>query len=275
MPYLPFGFPFQVATRMPPAAAKTAIRAHTIGWFDKKTGARGWIIGPVICLWLTALDPRGPMLLGWMSAHGSGGVIRGRAGSDLNGLLITTLWLLVLCLFFAPWVIRSPSTENIILAVVVLLIFSLRFLLHHKDRGEAVPLVRFLEDVLSEPGKALRQGWTRSFSITRPLTLNVNGDDHKGPVTSAAIYDAMMAMGEHDFLILSSDDEIYMQAASVHGGFIIERRDGDQARHFHAHRQDEPVRKQPAVFSFEDAMAVIGAYVSDKPTPAFIRWKRA
>ncbi len=267
---LPFGYSFEITTHMSAVLVRDRIRARTKRWLDAKTGARGWIVGPVICLWLTTLDPRGPMLLGWIASKGSGAVIRGRAGSDLNGLLMLALVTGLVC----ASIIQSPPSDSIFGVVLMVLVFSVVVLLLHKQREKAAPLVRFLEDALSESGEAVRQMKPGSFRIGRPLTLNVNGEDRKGVVSSAAIYDTLTAMIEDDFLILSSTEETFMQVMSVGGDFSIERRDGDQAHHFIAHRQGGSVSKQPAVFSFNDTLAVIGTYVTDEPTPTFIRWER-
>ena len=61
------------------------------GIFDTKNGARGWIAGPFICLWFSAFDRYGPMLFGLISANNLGTRVHGRAGSDLNGVLMFTL----------------------------------------------------------------------------------------------------------------------------------------------------------------------------------------
>jgi hypothetical protein len=86
MPFQPFGYHFQVDLPVRPASAKTAVRQRLKPWFEMKSGARGWIIGPFICLWLRALDRYGPMLFGTIRSQGLGTRISGRAGSDLNGI---------------------------------------------------------------------------------------------------------------------------------------------------------------------------------------------
>jgi hypothetical protein len=77
MAFQPFGYRFDLA-----------IRAKRKGWFASKTGARGWMIGPLLCLWWDPYDKQGPMLIGWLSEDGFGTRIIGRAGSDLNGMLL-------------------------------------------------------------------------------------------------------------------------------------------------------------------------------------------
>ena len=77
MPFEPIGYRFEVRSPRPPAEVKTGIRSRKKGWFDVKSGARGWIAGPFICLWFSAFDEAGPMLLGIISRDGAGTRVRG------------------------------------------------------------------------------------------------------------------------------------------------------------------------------------------------------
>lgn len=91
MGFQPFGFTFEIFSSLPPERAKAALRSKKTSLFDAQNGARGWIAGPFICLWFSAFDRYGPMLFGLISAYNLGTRVRGRAGSDLNGVAMFTL----------------------------------------------------------------------------------------------------------------------------------------------------------------------------------------
>jgi hypothetical protein len=135
---------------MQPSDVKAAIRARKCGWFDTKNGARGWIAGPFICLWFSAFDRHGPMLLGKISEVGTSTRISGRAGSDLNGLIIFIALLPLMPLFLYD----SIQAGDFTLTSLFVLSYLLVFWLSHRDRREAEPLVRFLKEAASAPGRS-------------------------------------------------------------------------------------------------------------------------
>ena len=80
MGFQPFGYRFETFTSLPPAEAKAAIRSKKTSIVDAKNGARGWILGPIICLWFSAFDNYSPMLFGLISTNNLGTRVHGRAG---------------------------------------------------------------------------------------------------------------------------------------------------------------------------------------------------
>jgi hypothetical protein len=104
----PFGYRFEIHSPLAPAEVKTAIRSRSKDWTDPKNGARGWVVGPFVCLWLNLANPNGPMLFGRFKRAEAGTTITGRAGSDLNGLLLYALLLPLLAL--ASTVLSSAPT---------------------------------------------------------------------------------------------------------------------------------------------------------------------
>src|SRR5947207_232306 len=112
MAFQPFGFRFEIQSQMPPSQTKAAIRPRLKKWFDVQNGARGWIIGPFICLWFYAFNRSGPMLLGRMSSDGFTTRISGRAGSDLNGMAWFTIIIIFLALVFARPIIDGEASER-------------------------------------------------------------------------------------------------------------------------------------------------------------------
>lgn len=156
----PLGYPFEVRSPKSVTEIKAAIRSKTQGWFDAKNGARGWIIGPLMCLWWTALNPRGPMLIARIGADGHGTLITGRAGSDLNGIAALLLVAAVLPYLTYQMIVERQATTTALIAIAILLGLGVPLTLWfaHKDRHDADPLVNFLRRTLGLPSlNALRE----------------------------------------------------------------------------------------------------------------------
>src|SRR5690606_32689805 len=108
------------------------------------------IVGPFMCLWLSAFDRRGPMVLATVGRGDLGARVTGRAGSDLNGLAAYTLLMPVLA-FCLYWIIAAGeySLQTVIIISVVLLLSPVVLWGSHKDRHQADPLVRFVEEAVA------------------------------------------------------------------------------------------------------------------------------
>lgn len=276
MPFEPFGYSFELKSNSLPAAVKATIRSRTKGWFDPNNGARGWIVGPYICLWFSAFDRYGPMLFGRISRADLGTSITGRAGSDLNGLVMYSVLLLLMAFLLYEMISAGDYTTNELVIIGGLILLSpLIFWRSHKDRREAEPLVRFLRDAITISGQTLRAK-AASVTVLEMFTLNVGGEYREGPVTPEAIHDALLAVDAGDFVILESDPETYIQTASRDGGYILEKRDGDNQRHFQALRRGVvPIATcgSNSVFTFEEVREAFMAYASRTPMPPFVTWE--
>lgn len=277
MPFEPFGYSFEVKSPSQPSDLRAAIRSRKKGWLDPKNGARGWIVGPFICLWFSAFDRYGPMLFGRISRADLGTRITGRAGSDLNGLLLYSVLLPLMAFLLYQMVSAGDYTTNQLVIIGGLVLLSpLIFWWSHKDRREAEPLVRFLRDAITISGQSLRTK-AATVTVSNALTLNVGGELREGPVTPEAIHDALLAVGAGDFVILESGPETYIQTASRDGGYILEKRDGDNEWHFQALRRAVvPIASggSNAVFTFEEVREAFMAYASGAPMPLFVTWER-
>lgn len=278
MAFQPFGYEFDIRSRLSPAQAKAAIRERKKDWFEPADGARGWIAGSFICLWFSAYDSQGPMLFGWISPHGSGTRISGRAGSDLNGLAFVAPVLLAIVLSMAISMIvagdHSPGTVRTILFLVVLLALGLWF--KHIFRKEAQPLVHFVEAAVAD--EASKRAKSPVGPLKKHLTLSVAGEKIATPVTTDAIERALLDVGAGGFLVLAVAEEIYLQTASRDADrFIIEWRDGAVSRHFRAVRSEITRGGGPKsdLFSFDEVLLALTAFATDTPMPVIVAWKPA
>ncbi|HEX2794278.1 MAG TPA: hypothetical protein VHN58_07595 [Croceicoccus sp.] len=150
MSFQPLGYRFEVRSHLSREAAKAAIRSRKNGWFERKDSPRGWIVGPFACLWLSAFDSQGPMIVAYILRHSLGSRLVGRAGADLNG--VAYLILCVLVLVFSLYQLREQGPISIeFWAWVGLAIAAFLFVLvmAHRQRRDAEPLIEFLQSAMA------------------------------------------------------------------------------------------------------------------------------
>ncbi|WP_447763649.1 hypothetical protein [Sphingopyxis panaciterrae] len=271
----PFGYRFEVSSKMTPADAKATIRSRKSGIFDPKNGARGWIAGPFICLWFSAFDRHGPILFGLISTGDFGTRIHGKAGSDLNGVLMFTLmiplmaWLVVMMISDG----QASGRQLLVIALVFLVGGPLLYWSAHNERKDAEPLVRFLRKTLT-PSATRSKSSVRSPEIRKGLRVILNGDYLEGPVTQEVIDSAFMRVGSGDFMVIESGPQDYMQTACSNGRYILEVRKGGPDAHYRAVR-NEPASidcpKSDDTFIYEEVNAAMDSHVSGAPLPDFLR----
>ncbi|WP_311270124.1 hypothetical protein [Sphingobium sp. WCS2017Hpa-17] len=278
MPFEPFGYRFEINSPMSPSEVKIAIKSRKKGWLDAKNGARGWVVGPLICLWFSAFDQNGPMLFGVISKDAAGTRVRGRAGSDLNGVAMFSLLIPFMIFLIYKLILEGAASfpQLLVIAVFFLLGGPLIYWLAHKDRREAEPLTRFLRDTLTVSGKTLRRK-SAAAAISSELVMFIGGERFSGIVTPNAIHDALIAVGTGSFVILEAGPETYIQTASRDGAYIVEKRDGGSFEHFRALRRKDNLRlaeRQKDLFDFEEVREVFMAYASEAPVPPIITWEK-
>jgi len=273
--FQPLGYRFEIFARLSPAEAKAAIRSKTTGMFDAKNGARGWIAGPFICLWFSAFDRYGPMLLGLISADNFGTRVHGRAGSDLNGVLMFTL--LIPLIGWSVFKVISKGQASggqlIIIAVIFLVGGPLMYWWAHKDRKKAKPLERFLRQALAQPD-ARSKATVSAQKIHEGLRLILNGEYLEGPVTDAVIQSTLMRVGNGDFMIIESAPQDYLQTACRDGGYILEVRKGGFGEHYQAVRNGRAVGGPAQVkdaLTYEEVSAAMASYALGDALPSFLR----
>jgi hypothetical protein len=270
--FQPFGYRFELSSISPAEAVKARIRSRLKPWLDPKGGVRGWIAGPIICLWEGAYRPRGPMLLGRISGKELGTKIGGRAGSDLNGLAM--LLFLVLVAIPASIFLGDIGRQEFVIVAGLILLTPLALYFHHSDRGEAEPLVRFLREILEN---RTERGPVEGPALPAEFTLIADGEESDGLVSAGTIRAALADLREGGFAILESAPDVYVQAALLDGGFILEKREGYDGRHFRAVHQTKPAPSggDGSRFSQEEVEATFLAFASGEDGPDFMRWERA
>ena len=277
MGFQPFGYRFEVTSNLNPAHAKKAIRDRKTGIFDAKNGARGWVAGPFICLWFSAFDRYGPMLFGLISSHNFGARVHGRAGSDPNGVLMFTLLIPLMAWLVFMMVSEGQASTGLLLWIGAIFLVGgpLLYWSAHKERKDAEPLVRFLRKTLS-PAPALSSSAITATDRSGNARLLMNGDHLKGQLSSDAIENALMRVGNGDFLIIETNTHDYIQTLCREGAYILEARKGGPTQHYRAVRVGKPADLAGNAddhFTFEEIQEALIACVSGLDMPGFIRWQ--
>lgn len=265
--FQPFGYHFEIISSLAPSEAKLVMRRQMKGWFDVQRGARGWIAGPFMCLWLSVYDKQGPMVLARITDDSLGSRIHGRAGSDLNGMIMLA-FLTAGMIFIAIQMFRQEQRMPSILPIAFfVLLIPLAFWFAHKDRKDAEPLVRFIERAVGSS----RSVMTRALSLP-PLDdapvhgarLFIDGDKMGAPPSARDVGQAILAMEPDNFLMLEFAPEIYMQTLLEPHGFILEKRDGGSDRHFRARER----------FDHVEVVEVMTAYLLGRSPSQDVVWER-
>lgn len=270
MAFLPFGEAFEITSPLSATEVRAAIRKRGKRWFDSGNGARGWVVGPVICLWWSPTDRWGPMVVGWISEQATGSKVSGRAGSDLNGVALTCVLVPVMVLSLSQMLLSGGyQIAGVLVGGGVLLLMPLVFWSAHRSRREAQPIVRFLRNAVV-PTRRVKVG---EMMLTPGLTLTVSGWDQIGPVTPQGIQNALLELGEGDSVVLASGPETYIQTIVRDGEFIIEMREGSRLLHSQAVRREAGERRPDQLFSFDETRSAFLAFASQTPMPKAMRWK--
>lgn len=85
-----------------------------------------------------------------------------------------------------------------------------------------------------------------------------------------------LSQGTSEFAILSSSPEDYVQAAFARGGYRVEKRMGDESRHYEAVRTRPLVtgaRAKPTRFGLDDVRLIFEDYLAGRDSAAFVRWQ--
>lgn len=275
--FRPFGDRFEVRSNLPLAEVKAAIRARKTGWFDPKTGARGWICGSFICLWLSAFDQHGPMVFGRIKRNNFGTLVTGRAGSDLNGIvMLVALMPLMTFLAYKGLEQGLKATGGLTMVAAFFAVgIPLAFWMAHKDRSEAQVLVRFLHNALASNASTTRKAYSQEC-YPKKLKLNVNDAMQKSAASPATVAEALYGLGSDEFVILSATEQHFIQTLSLGECFKIEMFDGDQTWHFRAVRRGLHAAGTEAgddLFSADETLEIFDAYGKGVAYPDGVTWQ--
>lgn len=274
---VPFGYPFEISSSLLPAEIKQSIRARKTVWFDPHDGARGWVAGSLVCLWFSAFDQQGPMLLGWISQSATGSRIGGRAGSDLNGLLLLVAITPVMAICILGMALAGDGALAALAGGFFLIIGLVVVWAKHMFRRDAEPLVRFLHDTVTKATPPSRAKGS-SQGQNPVMALTVNDRVYEGVLTPEMIRAALLDIGPDGFAIAASAPEQYLQTAWQGGDFVIEKRDGERSLHFRGENIGGQLPSSGGsswVFSFDEMTLVFTAYILGAEVPPFVKWAAA
>ena len=269
MAFQPLGYRFEIEARRPLSHSKAALRQALVGWFEPKSAPRGWIVGPFLCLWMSAFDRQGPMVFATMRGGDFTTKITGRAGSDLNGTLMFLLLAPVMGWIVYSMILSGQATTRLVVVIGIILGLGLPFTLwtNSSDRKRADPIVRFIERTVSTERRERRAAISAKQLSEHPVAgseLVINGETTIASPSERAVHDALVALETDQFLIVSFGPGTYMQTAKEYDQFVLERRDGNADQHYGVDRG----------LSLEQVTEILLAYLTCKEADPSLRWKK-
>ncbi len=268
------GYSFEVHSMMSPIEAKAAIGSKLKNWFAIDDGARGWCVGPVMCLWLGLGYYQGPSVVAWISADNFGTRIRGRAGRGLVQTAAVMAGLTVLVMVF--WHMPASGPRKIEWTLPLATMMALLWWSSGWSRRDADPLVQFLRLTLGEETPKPRRKVAGPEGALLSMNLSVDGNEIAKGATPDQVrwgIETIERKGPNGFLILSRDDQHYMQTALEAGGFVLEKREGSSKSHFRAASGSVAAGNfAQRHFTGEDVTQALFDYLKGHPT-AGIRWE--
>lgn len=272
----PFGSGFEINSALSFEALRSAIRSKKKPMFDMRSGPRGWILGPLICLWLSPYWSMGPGAVGLISRNDSASRVVGLAGFDPAG----SAMLLVISLI-APLLIGLSGIAGFGFSMLALVLFPAGGVLIMWSRAqfhhEAEPIVRFLETIGRPAPRQGQPAGSVAVPLQRPVTLTIDGEEQAGLASWEEICAALEGLGSDGFMILAEGPETYIQLLRVGDEFVLEKREGDRRSHFRATRREGHAGRSSAMgptFSIAEARAVLAAHTSGSPKPDFVTWEK-
>jgi hypothetical protein len=260
----PFGYSFEVRSSLTPDEAKAELRKQKQGWFDPKTGPRGWILGSVLCLQLSAIAQNGPVVLALISDDGFGSRIHGRVGPDLA---MPVLIAAALALPAYAAIFRTEDRPAMLMFAAAFFLFVGGVLwMRSRFREDAEPLVRFIRRVLETPTARSVQTVEMELDHTpiQSATLIVDGDDIGIPPSEHDVAQAILAMEPDGFLIIDFGSNTFMQTVLEYDRFILEKCEGS----------DNQLYRANGDFQSNDIIAVMTAYLRGAQPSKRIVWDK-
>lgn len=105
-------------------------------------------------------------------------------------------------------------------------------------------------------------------------------DGRKGSVSNGAelvTWLDALSQGTCDFAVLARGPEHYVQTAFEGDGYIVEKREGGEDRHYEAVRTRPPVTgtlAKPTRFTLDDVQLIFEDYLAGRDSAAFVQWRR-
>ncbi|MFB0612173.1 hypothetical protein [Aurantiacibacter poecillastricola] len=265
--------PFRIQSRLPPEQVRGLVKGAFVDWFEIREAPRGWIIGPLMCVWRTAFTNDNTVYAlilraGWRTR------VVGFSLSDVARPFFA------LCLLAILWGIWNQYAAGemllrgaILFSVIIGALFTL--LARWPMAKREPPSVRFLRRLIEQDravSEEVEEVPLPTFECNpRALDLILSGMP-TGRVESAA--DVISAFrkvedASEEFIILAASDEQFIQSAPMGDGFIVEWRDGSEDRHFTARLAADREEELCA----REALALLLTFAHDAAWPDSVIWR--
>lgn len=245
---------FRIDCADQPEQVKVTIKEALSDWFDPREFPRGWIAGPVICLWRTAMTNDNIVYAvilrdGWRTRIIGFTLSQFARSFFIFALLGAIIWLIASTVQGDLFLIGTLPLAILCGAALAVLIFW-------PESSQEDRTVTFLREVVEGQTRKprLQPAFTRpaTYGEARALELVVSGRSVASLATAEAVIAAFRAMddGEEEFLILAAGENEFFQSAPGPDEFFVEWRDGCRERHFVAQcagSEGKPLAMQDAL----------------------------
>lgn len=245
---------FTIATPGPPADVRDELRKNLVNWSTVRPAARGIVLGPFVWLWSDLHSNQHAKVIGLLLRDGWGAKLIGTTSHlgtptaillgtlavgfwGMNGLIEGTLY--------------AIGVVPILLVTVILsgLTVSLVWRLDHAQnptvqmlRDILVHQAARMEDISPQTETGLLTGVAPKLDFERPsetspipeAKLIIDGNHSRECVSEATLFDAVQALEDGGFLIISFGESAFMQTALNGQNFVLEYQDEGLERHFQA-----------------------------------------
>lgn len=263
---------FTIECDQTPDQVKGATKNSLVGWFEARDAPRGWIVGPVLCLWRTALA-NDDVVYAIIRQKAWRTQIVGFALDQLAGvfcallLVVTLLWLVIGTASGSLYLMGTLPLGLVVATLLALVIFWSR----SETEARTISFLRSKFGNDHEPrGSRASIDLPEVSGPVRSMQLQLSGRSRTAPATVDGVIAGMRSIerGDEEFLILFTGEQCYLQAAPRDEGFVVEWRDGSEGRHFVARVKDAPRYN----LSADEILALALIYLQGGEWPDEIQW---
>lgn len=231
-------------------------------WFAPAPGPRGFVIGPLACIWSGHSTYHRLECLALIRQDGW--------ASRIIGMPFPApafaIWLLA-PVGFSLWLIDGMLSGQLYpMGAVPLLLAAIAFIaggvwIALRTSRLPNPIEKALRKEFAPPPSPAKFAFDLPGQIPARMAMDVSGTRHVSPVSFAELVAALDALGdgEESFVILGESDSQFMQTAPAQFGYTIEwRRGGDDWPRIARRSGDDDL----ATFQIDEVKHILCAYLS-------------
>lgn len=261
MGWLPLGQRVHILSSLPVDSVRIALRNAMGKGLRDPEALIGFVIGPILYVqagWFGSP----PAFLARLKRNPTGVEIIGNAGLNIAGIIVfgcvTALAMLIGGITF---LLRGDPEWLVFSFAVLAMMYGIGWF-NHIYRKDADPLLHIVRRAVRANELEVED---RAFDRTpvSSATMIVDGETREGAPSEYDVREALLELSEYQFVIISFDDQVYMQSLKENGAYRLEVRRGSDQRHYEATNLDA-----------NRVVRVMTAYLNDQKSSHGIVWKQ-